>query len=682
MMSSTTGEGRFPEDIERAINEALLKDLDARDMRATMSLVAFRFHEWTKRIVFSTVIIRRRNNWMQRISELLVPNASSVRILALNLRSIEGTLSDYELSHIRRLVEAAEGVRHLAVPWSLWTRLSREFGSLQLESLYLIWDGTLPARAPSLKDLQHPALLTDLTIYAPPDPENLTPFRSIGVLFLQRTDHCPKLAYVTYAADRMPEPTVGSLCDDIPTLSGAMFVLVNMHPEYSDPEEYEMVKEDKERYPNFSTAYQKWKGGLASWSIRLHALRKVTLIWVNECFVVARFMMPLSVSSIISFGAGRISSTGSARGGYLLDVQEKRPPLVFTHADLAPRNIMINRGLGIIRLASSAYGVLSNEELGANIWVDESVEPHGQARNCSSAYWNVVNNALYVANEEDPGGVKLEEVSIMAPCFFDKADRAAGALQSDQLSWGRIDWVTGEYNVGPKSVSNYSSFSVLDSLVDYLSQSQCQSQYYFDTEDSTMKQVVVIAGHSAGGQMVQRYIGLRSSTLHDERLHFWVANPASFMWLTDTPPPMSMLLVGMLDNLPGDRSCQAQTQGRNRLDRGRHFAAMLEGMDGGIPANTTIDYIAGVAHDNVLMMQSAMGIDKLFRYNYNVSGPITLTDTSTSESAAATHSGSSSSSSSGFHSGSSSSSGSHSPNSAVNLHAPLAWLRAFSRLQA
>ncbi|KAF9041991.1 hypothetical protein BDZ89DRAFT_1060032 [Hymenopellis radicata] len=256
MVSSPT-ERRFPEDIERAINEALLKDLDARDMRATMSLVAFRFHEWTKRIMFSTVIIRRRNNWTQRISELLVPNASSIRILVLNLHFTEGTLSDYELSHIRRLLEAAEGVRYLAVPWNLWARLSREFGSLQLESLYLIWDGTHPARPPSLKNLQHPALLTDLTMYAPPDPENPTPFRSGGERFLRLADtrRCPKLAYVTYAADRTPGPTVGSLCEDIPTLSGAMFVLVDIPAKYLDEEEDELVKDDKEMYPNFSTAY-------------------------------------------------------------------------------------------------------------------------------------------------------------------------------------------------------------------------------------------------------------------------------------------------------------------------------------------------------------------------------------------------------------------------------------------
>ncbi|KAF8917278.1 hypothetical protein CPB85DRAFT_1431546 [Mucidula mucida] len=324
----------------------------------------------------------------------------------------------------------------------------------------------------------------------------------------------------------------------------------------------------------------------------------------------------------------------------------------------------------------------------------------GNPRDCWY-YWNVVNNALYVANEQDPSGVKLEEVSIMAPCFFNEADRAAGALQSDQLSWGNLNWVTGEYNVGPESISKYSSFSVVDSLVDY----------YMDQATFPSLNVVVIGGHSAGAQMVQRYIGLRSSILHDERLHFWVANPASFMWLTESHPiatsegcenvdeykyglsggfpgysgwyrfeiscASNSLCLGfgqyfmIMDDLPGDTSCEAQTQGSNHLDRGRNFVAMLEGMDGGVPTNTTVDYIDGVAHDNVLMMQSAMGIDKLFRYNYNVSWPIALTDTSTSESAAATPSGSSSSSASGSHSGAGSSSGSHSPNSAANLHAPI-----------
>lgn len=38
---------------------------------------------------------------------------------------------------------------------------------------------------------------------------------------------------------------------------------------------------------------------------------------------------------------------------------------------------------------------------------------------------------------------------------------------------------------------------------------------------------------------------------------------------------------------------------------------MLQGMDGGVPAHTTIDYVEGVSHDNVGMMNSAEGGDKV-----------------------------------------------------------------------
>ena len=39
---------------------------------------------------------------------------------------------------------------------------------------------------------------------------------------------------------------------------------------------------------------------------------------------------------------------------------------------------------------------------------------------------------------------------------------------------------------------------------------------------------------------------------------------------------------------------------------------MLEGMNGGVPQHTTIDFIQGVAHDNLGMMASGPGIDKVW----------------------------------------------------------------------
>ncbi|KAJ7821759.1 hypothetical protein B0H14DRAFT_2830323 [Mycena olivaceomarginata] len=227
----------FPEDIERAINQVLLDD--APEMCATMSLVASRFYAWTKPITFRTVIVRRHSDWTKRINDILLPNASFIRCLA-----IPGQLSGAELSHVRQLLDSARQVLHLAVTWSLWAQLPRECGALSLESLYLIWDSESHILFPSLKLLQRPSALRDLTISAPADLHDLTSFRTWGELYLPDTAHCTRLAYVTYAADRYTSPTVGSLCEDIPSLQGAM-----------GGEEDEMITDDVAVYSRFSTAY-------------------------------------------------------------------------------------------------------------------------------------------------------------------------------------------------------------------------------------------------------------------------------------------------------------------------------------------------------------------------------------------------------------------------------------------
>ncbi|KAJ6566119.1 hypothetical protein B0H19DRAFT_1257394 [Mycena capillaripes] len=245
----------FPEDIERIINEVLLNGYDARHMCATMSLVAPRFHAWTKPITFRTVVIRRHNNLLIRINGLL-PYASCIRILAIDLPSIRAQLSEEELLHIRRLLEVSVHVRHLAVDWNLWAQFCLECGALELESLYLIWDRGLPTSTPSLERLQHPSILTDFTIYAPPDRNYRIIWRREGVLFLPPLASFVNLSYVTYAADRTPYPSVSPLCDDIPHLKGSRFVLVDIPEEYSkEAMEEEMITGDMDIYPHFSAAY-------------------------------------------------------------------------------------------------------------------------------------------------------------------------------------------------------------------------------------------------------------------------------------------------------------------------------------------------------------------------------------------------------------------------------------------
>ena len=46
----------------------------------------------------------------------------------------------------------------------------------------------------------------------------------------------------------------------------------------------------------------------------------------------------------------------------------------------------------------------------------------------------------------------------------------------------------------------------------------------------------MIAGHSAGAQLTQRYAALRKSRKDDDRIVYWMANPGSLLWLTEDRP--------------------------------------------------------------------------------------------------------------------------------------------------
>ncbi|KAF7348770.1 hypothetical protein MVEN_01396500 [Mycena venus] len=287
-MASSIGsiipEPRFPEDIERVIHSVLLDDPTNLNMCGTMSLVASRFYTWTKSFTFRTAVVRRSNDWIARIRDLLLPNARFIRILAINLSFHQGYArcppSDEEAAYIRQLLEASDGVRHLAVSWNIWAQFPHECGSLQIESLYLLWEGIFDVPPPSLDQLQHPAKLTDLTVYAPPDRFNPVYWNAWGENVLPSVAHLAahfaNLAYVTYATDRWTIPSVADLCEN-PGIKAVMFVTVNIPEDImNEAEEDEMLKSDMEHYANFSTAYLP-RGGqvLGEWLARMEGRQSV-----------------------------------------------------------------------------------------------------------------------------------------------------------------------------------------------------------------------------------------------------------------------------------------------------------------------------------------------------------------------------------------------------------------------
>ncbi|KAF7338740.1 hypothetical protein MSAN_02196400 [Mycena sanguinolenta] len=173
-------------------------------MSGTVALLSSRFYDETNNV--PNCRCWRHNDWTKRIRDLLLPNASLICTLVIDLPLEQGQLSTDEVSHVRALA-AADRTKHLAVVWTIWAKLRRTWGALEFESLYLIWDGTHPAVRPSLAYLQHPAALKDLAVYAPP---NLRQPELLGQLwcgfYLPDMARCANLACVAYAANRTSFP--------------------------------------------------------------------------------------------------------------------------------------------------------------------------------------------------------------------------------------------------------------------------------------------------------------------------------------------------------------------------------------------------------------------------------------------------------------------------------------------
>ncbi|KAF9024708.1 hypothetical protein BDZ89DRAFT_1135849 [Hymenopellis radicata] len=233
----------------------------------------------------------------------------------------------------------------------------------------------------------------------------------------------------------------------------------------------------------------------------------------------------------------------------------------------------------------------------------------GKQRDCWS-HWVYTYNALNAAAAGDRS-IKPDSVSIMAPCWFTDKDLAAGAAKDSQLIFAAGAGWAGE------------TTSVLDGLV---------AHYMNRTHYPNLK-TVVVAGHSGGGQLMQRYATLRQDTAKDGSLQFWIANPASYAWLTsDRPVPddkcegVDDYKYGLGGNLPPYAGGLARKDIISRY-RARNVCYLYgkedhesgdtrcqaKGMEGGMPKTHTASYVDGVGHDPQGMIGSAAGSQKLFK---------------------------------------------------------------------
>jgi hypothetical protein len=263
---------------------------------------------------------------------------------------------------------------------------------------------------------------------------------------------------------------------------------------------------------------------------------------------------------------------------------------------------------------------------------------HGASRNAVSAY-DTVEKMVREAQRTD--------TLVVAPQFLVPLDRGTHGTDLGLAVWRSAGWSQGDRSeiVPDGPTVRVSSFEVLDRLIEELA----------DPARFPSLREIVVAGHSAGAQFVQRYAA--GSRVEDApsvarrglTFRYVVANPSSFLYLFPRPsdplvercPRYDEYKYGLLDlnaYLSGlgpdglraeyakknvtlllggldfemidpskDDSCAAVAQGAHRQTRGYRFFQHLEQGYGPGGHGTTLVRVPGVRHSLREMLLSPEG---------------------------------------------------------------------------
>jgi pimeloyl-ACP methyl ester carboxylesterase len=282
---------------------------------------------------------------------------------------------------------------------------------------------------------------------------------------------------------------------------------------------------------------------------------------------------------------------------------------------------------------------------------------HGKLRNADD-YNATGERAIRTA-----GRAAEKSTLLITPQFLDQVDVDAYHLPATTLRWTPTGWMGGSNALdAAAAAAGPSSFAAIDAILERLA----------DRKLFPNLKNVVLAGHSGGGQVVQRYavVGRGGEALVHAGVHvrYVVANPSSYVYFSlerpvrdakteftyalpaktcygkynkwkygieDTPPYVDdadfheleeryvrrdvIYLLGIADNDPNnpvlDKSCAGEDEGPYRFFRGKAYFRYLElrhSVLGTEAASQKLDYVPGVGHDGDKMLNSACGLTALF----------------------------------------------------------------------
>ncbi len=270
---------------------------------------------------------------------------------------------------------------------------------------------------------------------------------------------------------------------------------------------------------------------------------------------------------------------------------------------------------------------------------------HGMGRDGGS-YYAAAEKLLQAS------GTDAAETLLIAPNFFAPADARKFSIDGMPV-WSRSRWNSG-WDADDQTML-LSSFQVIDDLIAAL----------LDGTRFPRLARIVLAGHSAGGQLIHRYAMLNTI---DEKvrasgktLRYVIANPSSYTYFTNerarganfAPYDASLCpsfneyrygldkmlryagsvdgatlfkryaarnvtyLLGTADNDPNhvqlDKTCGAEAQGAYRLERGRNYIRYERYLAGStVKLNRQIYEVIGVGHNHAHMIGSQCAATLLF----------------------------------------------------------------------
>ncbi|WP_175910790.1 alpha/beta fold hydrolase [Burkholderia metallica] len=265
---------------------------------------------------------------------------------------------------------------------------------------------------------------------------------------------------------------------------------------------------------------------------------------------------------------------------------------------------------------------------------------HGTLRNADAYY----ASGLEVVEKAGSAG---KGTMVVAPQFLTRADTRAFSLPAQTLAWTQEGWKGGDAARQPAPIS---SFTALDALL----------AHFADRSLYPALSSVVVIGHSAGAQLLQRYAvaGREGDALERAGIavRYVVANPSSYLYFDDERPNADAIaggtcpratqwkyglksappyvasqdvrdlearyvarhvvyLLGQADTNPYthfiDRSCAAMAQGPYRLARGLAYFDYLKKRHPADLVQQVVE-VPGVGHDELGMFTSACGLAVLF----------------------------------------------------------------------